>query len=92
MRISTFLFITTGAFAFWLTKGFKGPFNNEMVSINERLSTRGTVRYFLGMGIWIAILIVASVILSRPDEKTGTKAYKAKTNDKGEIIELEEVK
>ncbi len=86
--IATFLFTATGAFAIWLTKGFKGPFDKEMVSIDERNSTKGTTRYFLGLGIWVAILIIAGVLLTRP---TKTKAYKVKTNDKGEIIEIEEV-
>lgn len=86
---TTFLFTATGAFAIWLFKGLKGPFDNEMVRIEERNSTRGTVRYFLGLGIWIGILVIASVLLTRPSKQS---AYKVKTNEKGEIIEIEEVK
>ncbi len=84
----TFLFTATGAFAIWISKGFKGPFDNEMVRIDERHSTRGNIRYFLGMGIWIAVIVITSIILTRPTE---TKAYKARMNEKGEI-ELEEIK
>lgn len=87
--ISRFLFISTGAFAIWMTKGFNGPFDNEMVRIDERNSTKGTFRYFLGLGIWIAILIIASILLTRPSKQS---IYKVKTNEKGEIIEIEEVK
>lgn len=87
--ISTFLFTATGAFAIWMTKGFKGAFDNEMVSIADRNTTKGTIRYFLGLGIWVTVLLIATVLLTRPTE---TKTYKVKTNDKGEIIELEEVK
>jgi hypothetical protein len=86
--VATFLFTATGAFAIWLTKGFKGPFDNEMVRIHERHSTKGTTRYLLGMGIWIVIVVIISIALTRPTE---TKAYKARVNDKGEI-ELEEIK
>jgi hypothetical protein len=86
--ISTLLFTATGAFAIWMTKGFKGPFDNEMVSIDDRNSTKGTIRYFLGLGIWVAVLMIVIVLLTRPTE---TKTYKAKTNAKGEI-ELEEIK
>lgn len=87
-QISTFIFTVTGAFAIWLTKGFKGPFDKEMVSINERNSVKGRARYFLGMAIWIGFIIILSVILTRPAK---TKAYKGRLNEKGEI-ELEEVK
>jgi hypothetical protein len=87
--ISTFLFTSTGAFAIWMTKGFKGPFDKEMVSVADRNSTKGMLRYFLGLGIWVAILAVATVLLTRPAE---SKTYKVKTNEKGEIIEFEEVK
>ena len=86
--ISTFLFTATGAFIIWMSKGFKGPFDKEMVSVAERNSTKGTIRYFLGIVIWVVVLMIAYVILTRPTE---TKGYKAKMNNKGEI-ELEEVK
>ena len=71
--IATFLLITTGAFAIWVTKGFKGPFNNEMVSVDERNSAKGTLRFFFFFLIWILFIVVASVMLTRPTE---TKAYK----------------
>jgi hypothetical protein len=62
-QVSNFFFTATGAFAIWMTKGFKGPFDNEMVSVNERNSSKGTVRYFLGFGIWVLIgLIVFSIV------------------------------
>jgi hypothetical protein len=86
--IATFFFTTTGAFVIWMTKGFKGPFDKEMVSVDERNSTKGTTRYYLGIGIWIVVLIIMTVILTRPTE---IKTYKVKTNNKGEI-ELEKVK
>ena len=86
--VLTFLFTATGAFAIWVSKGLRGPFDNEMVRISERHSTRGTIRYFLGLGIWVVVLIIVSVILTRPTEK---RSYKARMNEKGEI-ELEEVK
>ena len=85
--ISTLLFIATGAFAIWMIKGFKGPFEKEMVRIDERNSTKGTARFFLGLGIWVGILILTVAILTRPK----TKMYKARTNSNGEI-ELEEIK
>jgi hypothetical protein len=88
--IATFLFTATGAFAIWATKGFKGSFNNEMVSPDERNSIKGIKRFYLGLAIWVLIIAVTSVILTRPTE---TKVYKIiKTNEKGEIIELEEIK
>lgn len=87
--VATFIFTATGAFAIWLTKGFKGPFDKQMVSVDERNSTKGTRRYFLGLGIWVAILIIASILLTRP---TRENSYRVKTNEKGEIIKLEEVK
>jgi hypothetical protein len=86
--ISRFLFTATGAFAMWMIKGFEGPFDKEMVSIDERNSTKGTVRFFLGLGIWISIIVVAAAILTRQPK---TKTYKARMNSKGEI-ELEETK
>jgi len=61
--IANFLFTTTGAFAIWMSKGFKGPFDNEMVSIDERNSTKGTVRFFLGLGIWVLVILIAASIL-----------------------------
>ena len=87
--IARFLFISTGAFAIWMTKGFKGPFDKEMIRIDDNISVKGTTRYFLGLGIWIGILIIASVLLTRPSKQS---VYKIKTNKKGEIIEMEEVK
>lgn len=59
-----------------------------MVSIDERHSTKGAVRFYLGIVVWVALLVLASVILTRPTE---TKTYKARMNEKGEI-ELEETK
>ena len=82
MRVSTFIFILTGSFAVWATKGFKGSFNNAMVSIEQRNSTKGNIRYFLGLGIWILILVIAGVILSRP---TKPQSYEGRMNEKGEI-------
>lgn len=69
--LATFIFTATGAFTIWLTKGFKGPFDKEMVSVNERHSAKGTVRYFLGMGVWITLVIVLSVVLTSPTEDKG---------------------
>ena len=86
---ATFFFTATGAFAIWLAKGLQGAFDDEMVSVDGRSSIKGTVRYLLGFGIWVAILIIASILLTRP---TKQKTYKVRTNDKGEIIEIEEVK
>jgi len=88
-RTATFILILTGAFLIWATKGFKGKSDNEMVSIADKFSTKGNIRYYLGLGFWIIVLILTSVTLTR---QTETKTYKVKTNDKGEIIELEEVK
>jgi hypothetical protein len=65
-----------------LTKGFKGPFDKEMVSINERNSAKGIARYFLGMGVWIVVLVVIAVIMIRPAQE---KRYKIRTNEKGEM-------
>jgi hypothetical protein len=59
-----FLFTATGAFAIWLTKGFKGSFDNEMVSPYERNSTKGTRRYLLGMAIWFVLLIALAIVLN----------------------------
>jgi hypothetical protein len=87
--ISTFLFTSKGAFAIWMTKGFKGPFEKEMVSVSDRNSSKGMIRYFLGLGIWVAVFAIATVLLTRPTE---SKTFKVKMNDKGEIIEFEEVK
>ena len=86
--LATFIFTATGTFAIWLTKGFKGSFDSEMVRIEDRNSLKGTTRYFLGMGIWIVIAVIISVLLTRPTE---TKSYKGRVNEKGEI-ELEEIK
>jgi hypothetical protein len=89
ISFSTFIFTATGAFFVWAVKGFKGPFNHEMVSIDQRNSTKGILRFLLGLGFWIIILVVVAEILSSPDE---VKGYRVKTNDKGEIIEIEETK
>lgn len=86
--ISTFLFTSTGAFAVWMTKGFKGPFDKEMVSIADRNSPKGMTRYFLGLSIWVAIIAVAIVLLTRHTE---SRSYKVKANEKGKIIEFERV-
>ena len=64
--ITTFLFTTTGAFVIWITKGFKGPLNDEMVSIDKRNSAKGTARFYLGFGVWLLIIIIAGLILTRP--------------------------
>ncbi len=87
--ISTFIFISTGAFAIWMTKGFKGPFDKEMVSIAERNSPKGLLRFFIGIGIWFSVLAIVTALLASPPV---SKKYKVKTNKKGEIIRLEEVK
>lgn len=87
--ISTFFFTSTGAFAIWMIKGFKGPFDKEMVSIADRNTTKGIIRYLLGMGIWLAIIVIAAVLLTRPTE---SKTYKVKINEKGELIEFKGVK
>jgi len=62
--ISTFLFTATGIFVIWMTKGFKGTFNSEMVSVKNRNSTKGTAAYFLGMGVWVALLIIVVSLLT----------------------------
>ncbi len=62
-QLSKFFFTATGAFAIWMTKGFKGSFDNEMVSIDERNSTKGTVRYFLGFGIWVLVGLIVFLIV-----------------------------
>lgn len=85
----SFLFTVTGSFAIWLFKGFKGSFDSQMVRIEEKHSARGTGRYFLGIGIWIGILSIAGILLTRPSKQ---RAYNVKTNEKGEIIEMKEVK
>lgn len=87
---TTFLFTITGSFIIWLTKGFKGHFNEEMVSIDERHSTKGNIRYYLGIGAWIFIIVLTGAILARPTQK---KAYKIiKTDEKGEAFKLQEIK
>lgn len=83
------ILVSTGSFAIWLTKGFKGPFDKEMVGFSEKNSKKGLVRYFLGIGIWLAISILISVLLTRSSKPS---SYKLKMNDKGEVIEIEEVK
>lgn len=88
--VSTFLFIATGSFSVWMIKGFKGPFDQEMISIDERHSRKGTIRYYLGMCIWIAIFISITIVMTKP---TKQKFYKViKTNEKGELLKLEEIK
>jgi hypothetical protein len=82
MGLTSFIFITTGSFLVWMTKGFKGAFDDGMVSPDERNSMKGTQRYFLGLAIWITIFIVISMILSKPVE---TKKYKVRSNAQGAI-------
>ena len=76
------MFILTGSFTLWAARGFKGTFNSAMVSIDERNSTKGSIRYFLGLGMWILILVIAGLILSRP---TKLQSYEGRMNEKGEI-------
>jgi hypothetical protein len=84
----SFVFTLTGAFAIWLAKGFKGSFNDVMVRIDDRHSAKGVAQLILGLGMWIAIVAILSVLLSRPAD---TKTYRGRVNEKGEI-ELEEIK
>jgi hypothetical protein len=79
--------ITTGTFIIWLVGGFKTSFNDQMVSIEERHSKKGNVRFILGFIFWIVALIIVNIIFFRP---VATAHYKVKTNEKGEIIELGE--
>lgn len=71
--ITRFFFTATGAFIIWLTKGFKGPFDNEMVAIDERNSTKGTLRFFLGLGIWILVAIITIKMLTRRTDSYGSE-------------------
>lgn len=62
--ISTFIFTSTGIFVIWMTKGFKGTFEQEMVSVKQRNSTKGTVAWFLGLGVWILVLVIVASLLT----------------------------
>jgi hypothetical protein len=57
-----------------------------MVSVGERHSKKGVLRYYLGLGFWIVVLVILNIIIFRPGRAA---IYKVKTNEKGEIIELE---
>ena len=72
-----------------MIRGFKGSINKEMISPDERHSIKGATRYYLGMGIWIALLIAAGSIMAK---QTQPRTFEVKTNEKGEIIELKEDK
>lgn len=66
--ISNLLFVSTGAFVIWMSKGFKGSFNDHMVSFDKRHSTQGYTRPFLGILIWGVVLVVLyNVLKSEPD-------------------------
>ena len=73
------LFTATGSFLIWCTKGFKGSFNNVMVSVNERQTYKGRMRLFLGMAVWAVLLLIVSSMLATPEEET--KTYKARVNE-----------
>jgi hypothetical protein len=88
--IADLVFISTGSFVIWATKGFKGTFDKEMVPIDQRNSSKGLTRFLLGLGIWLIIIINVSVVLTRLT-RTETKAYEGRLNEKGELV-VEEIK
>jgi hypothetical protein len=53
MRTDVFsvICITTGSFVIWSLKGFKGSFDDEMVSIKEERSDKATVRFLIGAAV-----------------------------------------
>ena len=65
--------MSTGTFAIWMFKGFKGPLKNELVSVDERNSTKGIKRIVLGILIWILIALIIVAIFR---EKAETRTYR----------------
>jgi hypothetical protein len=74
----------TGAFFIWAVKGFKGKFNDEMVTIDQRHSLKGIIRLCLGITIWGASLLMVGKILSKPEQQP--LYFEGTTNEKGELI------
>ena len=63
IMIHTFIFTVTGAFMIWAFKGFKGRLDDEMVSIEQRNSAKGLVRFFIGFVVWMTIGLILVVVL-----------------------------
>lgn len=74
----------TGAFVIWATKGFKGQFNDQMVTLDQRNTMRGITRLGLGIVIWVTALLTVGKILTKPDEQP--VYYEGTMNEKGELI------
>ena len=89
MRILSFLLILTGALFIWMIKGFKGKFDNEMVSTTEVDWGKEKLRLLTGLGIWTLIIAIASVFISRSGS---SNSYEVETNENGEVIELKQIK
>ncbi len=53
-RLESFIFIVVGAFFFWMIKGFKGKFDDEMTRVNES-STKDLRNFITGLIIIIGI-------------------------------------
>ena len=63
------VFTATGAFVIWTIKGFKGQFNDHMVTLDQRNTIRGMTRLGLGIVIWVTALWTVSKILTKSDEQ-----------------------
>lgn len=74
----------TGSFFIWAVNGFKGKFNDEMVTLDQRTSLRGYTRLGLGIIIWGASLLIVGKILSKPEQPP--LYFEGTTNEKGELI------
>ncbi|MBL7873248.1 MAG: hypothetical protein JNM78_16635 [Cyclobacteriaceae bacterium] len=74
----------SGAFFIWAVKGFKGKFNDEMVTLDQRGSLRGYTRLGLGITIWVMSLLIVGKILTKPEQQP--LYFEGTTNEKGELI------
>jgi hypothetical protein len=63
ISVIDFVLMLTGTFLIWTTKGFKGRFDDEMVAVAERNSAKGAIRYWLGIGFWVILLILLSKLI-----------------------------
>jgi hypothetical protein len=66
--ISSFLFVSTGSFVLWAVKGFKGSFNDQMVSVDARHSKQGTIRFCLGLSVWVIVAIIAYLLFKKQSD------------------------
>ena len=82
-RLFGFLLAATGSFLLWGLKGFKGPFNDQMVSRDEGLTFGALLRSIAGLAFWLLVALFIGRMISRD---TVTRTYRL-TDD--EVKKLE---